>query len=501
MAYYLVRNLIAPGREVLSQPLGLVMHGAVVILLSALALTLWGQCTISMRVLRGLELVLFGSVAVFFGCWQYLGFVEGLPFGVKCALADQDLVRAAGMASTTRWFFLILVYGVFIPNTWLRCATMTGIAAVMPLVLTPVAAAVHGHLGSGIWQALPDMAVLLGTGVAVALFACYRLQILEEKAFEAKQLGQYRLKRRLGAGGMGDVYLAEHLLLRRPCAVKLIRPEYAGDRTNLERFEREVQSMAALTNWNTVEVFDYGRAEDGTFYYVMEYLPGRNLEQLVSLYGPLPPARAIHFLRQICRALREAHGVGLLHRDIKPSNVLACERGKVWDVAKLVDFGLVQETRMKHHAADNRLTVQGTILGSPPFMSPEQAAGKAFLDPRSDIYSLGGVAYYLLTRQPPFDRDTALEMLIAHASEPVVPPSRLRPDLPSDLEAVVLRCLEKEPDKRFPDANSLEKALAACSDADQWTEEDAQQWWVDHRDVPATEPELDSEPTRLAVEQ
>jgi serine/threonine-protein kinase len=273
------------------------------------------------------------------------------------------------------------------------------------------------------------------------------------------------------------VYLAEHVLLRRPCAVKLIRPDQAGDPATLQRFEREVQAMATLTHWNTVEIFDYGHADDGTFYYVMEYLPGLSLQELVERSGPVPPARAIHLLRQVCRALREAHGIGLIHRDIKPSNILVCERGGTPDVAKLLDFGLVQQTSLDDQA--EKLTVVGTIVGSPPFMAPEQAMGTGKLDARGDIYSVGGVAYFLLTGQAPFVRDTALQMLMAHAYEPVIPPGRLRGDLPEDLQAVILRCLEKDPEKRFPDAESLEKALAGCADADGWTEEAARQWWQD----------------------
>jgi serine/threonine-protein kinase len=314
--------------------------------------------------------------------------------------------------------------------------------------------------------------------VAVAVFGSYRLHVLQEKAFEAQQLGQYRLKQRLGAGGMGEVYLAEHLLLRRPCALKLIRPSQAADRPTLQRFEREVRTMATLTHPNTVEVYDYGHAEDGTFYYVMEYLPGQNLESLVSRFGPLPAARAVHFLRQVCGALREAHEVGLLHRDVKPSNVIACQRGGIFDVAKLLDFGLVQGPAFGKDA--DRLTVQGTILGSPPYMSPEQAAGKEHLDGRSDIYSLGGVAYFLLTGQPPFVRETAMQMLLAHAYEPVRPPREVNPAVPADLEAVVLRCLHKGPDQRYPDARSLDQALAACQDAGRWTEEQAAVWWQAH---------------------
>src|SRR5437588_2647007 len=164
------------------------------------------------------------------------------------------------------------------------------------------------------------------------------------------------------------------MLLRRACAIKLIRHDQAGDPVNLERFEREVKTMATLTHWNTVEVYDYGHAEDGTFYYVMEYLPGLSLDELVEQHGALPPARAVHFLRQVCAALKEAHSIGLIHRDIKPSNVIACQRGGIHDVAKLLDFGLVQSFGLD--VPTSRLTVQGTVLGSPPYISPEQAIGK-----------------------------------------------------------------------------------------------------------------------------
>ncbi|MGH7226238.1 MAG: serine/threonine protein kinase, partial [Gemmataceae bacterium] len=239
-------------------------------------------------------------------------------------------------------------------------------------------------------------------------------------------------------------------------------------------------------------------ADDGTFYYVMEYLPGQNLENLTTCYGPLPPARAIHLLRQVCRALREAHDVGLLHRDIKPSNIIACERGGVYDVVKLLDFGLVQETRLGKDGG--RLTQHGTIIGSPPYMSPEQAAGKSDLDARSDIYSLGAVSYYLLTGQPPFVRETAMMMLMAHAYDPIVPLTEVRPELPADLQAVVLRCLEKDPSRRFPDAHSLEQALADCAAAEQWTEEQAALWWHEHPlSTPGEKEPRPDVPTQIAV--
>jgi eukaryotic-like serine/threonine-protein kinase len=495
---FFVRNLIDSN---LPEHLSLkaqLLHGTVTLVSAAMAVLLWRRKQLSLSALRSIELAIFGSLAAFFAWLQYKEFVHGpLVSASHCDWAPLILKHAVGSTST-RWFFLIIIYGVFIPNTWRRCLLVGLGLALAPLILTPLAASRQAPLHAELFFSLLDMATLLALALAIAVFGSHRIQVLEEQAFEAQQLGQYRLKQRLGGGGMGEVYLAEHLLLRRPCAVKLIRPEQAGDPTNLQRFEREVQAMATLTHCNTVEIYDYGHADDGTFYYVMEYLPGQNLEHLITCYGPLPPSRAIHLLRQVCRALREAHDVGLLHRDIKPSNIIACERGGVYDVVKLLDFGLVQETKLGK--GSGRLTQHGTIIGSPPYMSPEQAAGKSVLDVRSDIYSLGAVAYFLLTGQPPFVRETAMMLLMAHAYDPVVPPERVRPEVPADLQAVVLRCLEKDPSRRFPDAHSLERALGACAAADQWTEEQAALWWHEHPLITAGEKEpLPDVPTQLAV--
>jgi serine/threonine-protein kinase len=495
---FLIRNLLDPSIPAELSGFGRLFHGSVSLVTAVLAGILWRWDHLSMRVLRSFELVLFGSFALFFAWLQYMDFNHGpLREASQCSWAPLILRQAVGNSSM-RWFFLIIIYGVFIPNTWRRCLLVSLGLALTPLVLTPLAASRHQPLQTELLFSLLDMGTLLAVAIAIAVFGSYRIQVLEEQAFEAQQLGQYRLKQRLGAGGMGEVYLAEHLLLRRPCAVKLIRPEQAGDVTNLHRFEREVHAMATLTHWNTVEIYDYGHADDGTFYYVMEYLPGQNLDNLVARYGPLPPGRAIHLLRQVCAALREAHGVGLLHRDIKPSNIIACERGGVFDVVKLLDFGLVQETQLGRDA--ERLTVHGTIIGSPPYMSPEQAAGKNSLDVRSDIYSLGAVAYYILTGQAPFVRETAMMMLMAHAYEPVIPLVKIRPEIPLDLQEVVLRCLAKDLADRYPDAHSLERALAACEAADQWTEEDATNWWREHPLRTAEDTELQpNAPTQIAV--
>jgi serine/threonine protein kinase len=299
--------------------------------------------------------------------------------------------------------------------------------------------------------------------VAIAVFASSRIEILRRQAADARKLGQYVLRERLGAGGMGEVYRAEHVLLRRPCALKVIRPERAGDPKNLSRFEREVQVTATLTHPNTVQIYDYGHAADGTFYYVMEYLPGPNLEQLVKREGPLPPARAVRLLRQLCGALREAHAAGLVHSDIKPSNIIVCERGGQSDVPKLLDFGLVAVP----DAHTVVLTEQYQVLGTPKFMSAEQAAGLTDLDARSDLYSLGVTAYFMLAGKPPFERATPNLVFAAHLRDTATPLHMLRNDVPADLSAVIDRCLEKEPNQRYPDAASLEIALAGCQCASQ----------------------------------
>jgi serine/threonine-protein kinase len=318
------------------------------------------------------------------------------------------------------------------------------------------------------------MIILLSVASAIAIFGSWKISALHQEAMQARRLGQYQLKELIGSGGMGEVYLGEHMMLRRACAIKLIRADQNGDGTNLSRFEREVRAMATLTHWNTVEVYDYGLADDGTFYYVMEYLPGMSLQELVDRHGPLSPARTIYFLRQVCDALQEAHSIGLIHRDVKPSNVLATERGGIYDVAKLLDFGLVQSFGVSNQ--DARLTIQGVVLGSPPYMSPEQAMGKE-LDHRTDIYSVGGLGYFLLTGQPAFERESPMQVLMAHVYEKVAPLAEVRPDVPADLEAVIMKCLSKEPRDRYPDAESLERALAECDAASGWDRKDAAQWW------------------------
>jgi serine/threonine-protein kinase len=486
---HFVRNSLLDGVTLNHRPLRLLITGCEIVMLALVSGLLWSRLPLSMRALRIVEGTIFGLIAAFFAWLQWDTYHDGGLLDSIVPGREALVFRQVGMAAALRWFLLIVLYGTFIPNTWQRCARVVGILALLPLVELLVGSLVDQAAKTYTLSALPEVAILMAIAVAIAVFGSHKIRELHQKAHEAERIGQYRLKQVVGFGGMGAVYLAEHVLLRRPCAIKLIRPDQAGDPKALLRFEREVRTTATLTHPNTIEIYDYGHAEDGTFYYVMEYLPGMNLEDLVEEHGPMPPERALHLVRQVTQALREAHGIGLIHRDIKPSNIIACERGKVYDVAKLLDFGLVKHFGLTND--DARLTQEGSFTGSPAFMSPEQAAGQPQLDARSDIYNLGAVAYFLITGQLLFDRVSPLQMLHAHAYEALVPSSQFQEIVPADLQQVILRCLEKEPDRRYQDAASLDKALAACACAGLWTEERAEEWWQ-HRNA--------SSPPAAAVE-
>jgi len=437
-------------------------HATATLVLGLLAVFLYRCRQLSLRWLRVSELVTFGLPAAFFVAVQHFITLRSCSEGV--------LDFPEGL-----WLVLIYTYALFIPNTTPRAAVTIGLMAIAPMALLlgmmwwyPVMAA---HTTTDQVRSLLLMFTLAGGGSVLGVEI---IGSLRREAFEARQLGQYRLTERIGVGGMGEVYLAEHQLLKRPCVVKLIRPDKAGNPTNLARFQREVRATAKLSHWNTVEIFDYGCTAEGTFFYVMEYLPGMSLGEVVERFGPMRPERAIYLLAQVCDALSEAHAVGLIHRDIKPGNIFSAQRGGVYDVAKLLDFGLVKpvvEDEPIH------LTAEGSIAGSPLFMSPEQAMGDTHPDARSDIYSLGAVGYFLLTGQPPFMSDKPIKVLFAHAHDPVVPPSKLRPEIPDDLERVILRCLAKSPEERFQTATSLREALTACETADRWNRAQAAQWW------------------------
>ena len=456
----------------------LISHGLAVAVSTFFALLLWRKPPASMRGLRAIELFLFGSVAaVLLWTMAYPEWYSLLEATTEPPRALRAFRGAYVESTSLYWFSLLVGYGSLIPNTWRRCAVMVGILAATPLVFLAVFTLWVRPLETEVaLNAITGLALWIGVAAVLVVFTAHRIEVLREQAAEARRLGQYALKELLGAGGMGEVYLAEHLLLRRPCAVKLIRQEQAGDPRHLRRFTREVQLTATLTHPNTVQVFDYGHTGDGTFYYVMEYVNGLTLEEMVSRHDQLPPSRAVCFLRQVCAALSEAHGIGLIHRDIKPGNVMVCERGGRHDVIKLLDFGLVLP--VVDAGDDETLSHEGMIAGTPAYMSPEQASGQKMLDVRSDLYSVGALAYFLLTGRPPFACTSPLKTLAAHLYAAPTPPSSDHSAVPADLEAIVLRCLAKNPDERFADARALEKALAACRCAEEWSEQQAADWWL-----------------------
>jgi eukaryotic-like serine/threonine-protein kinase len=323
-----------------------------------------------------------------------------------------------------------------------------------------------------------EAALWSGAGSGVATLASHVIYGLHEKALEARKLGQYELERKIGQGGMGEIYRARHAMLRRPTAVKLISGNVSEER--LRRFEKEVQLTARLTHPNTISIYDYGRTPDGTFYYAMELLEGLTVEQLVERHGPQPPARVIHLLEQACGALSEAHGIGLIHRDIKPANIYLCRRGGVRDVVKVLDFGLVREI----NGGDVKGSTVDAVVGTPLYLSPEAILAPDRVDASADLYGLGGVAYFLLTGAPPFGGRSLVEICSHHLHTVPEPPSRRRA-VPPDLDALVVRCLAKDPSQRPPSAAALAEALRSCSDAGGWSTSDAERWWSEAEQQPA----------------
>ncbi len=326
--------------------------------------------------------------------------------------------------------------------------------------------------------------LLSATGLFVFSNLTWRRR-LSEAELKLKQLGQYMLEEKIGEGGMGVVYRARHALLRRDTAVKLLLPDRA-DPAAIARFEREVCLTCQLTHPNTIQVYDYGHTPEGIFYYAMEYLHGLNLHDLIARFGPQPEARVIHILAQICDSLAEAHALGLIHRDIKPGNIFLTHRGGVADCVKVLDFGLVREFRADEAepmAADSEQMIEGT----PWFMPPEAIAGSAQIDPRSDLYSLGALGYFLLTGQYIFDAETVGEIheKQLHA-DPIPPSQRTAQPISAEMEQLLLCCLAKEPSARPQSANDLRTRLLACATAGNWPVSARVAWWETYQHQPAS---------------
>ena len=376
-------------------------------------------------------------------------------------------------------FALLLYRAAVVPSEPHRTA-MLGAIAVAPLpVMTYLVYSRAGRSDLPSPWAFTAFAVLFGALVVVLSTTISRVIYgLRQTVREARRLGPYTLVEKIGEGGMGAVFRAQHALLRRPTAVKILPPERAGQ-MDLARFEREVQMTSLLTSPHTVSIYDYGRTPDGLFYYAMEYLDGIDLNELVRRDGPMPPGRVVRVLRQVSEALAEAHRGGLIHRDVKPANILLTERGGKPDFAKVVDFGLVKSLS----AAGEGMTADDVVLGTPYYMAPEAVRSPDKIDGRSDLYSLGATAYYLLTGKAVFEGPSADVFASLLRDSPTPPSKRLGRELPASLEALVLAALAKNPEDRPESVEAFEAALAACRDVPPWTDAEAAAWWKSRRQL------------------
>jgi serine/threonine-protein kinase len=436
-----------------------------------------GPAAFSRRHLRALESVLFLGLTFLLMASQYFVGLDLMRRGPEFSSVTLAFIKDGVL----QMMALMMIYGTLIPNrpataAWTIAAMFLGpIAAALLLRLHPEVVSVVARLSAA--EQWGSNYLFLAISAALAMYGSFLVNGLRVELHEALKFGQYRLIRKLGEGGMGEVFLAEHALLKRPCALKQIKTGANSDPLALARFEREVQSAARLAHPNTIEIFDYGHTVDRTFYYVMEYLRGMSLADLVRECGPLPPGRVVFLFRQVCAGLAEAHGLGMVHRDLKPANVFVAVRGGEWDVAKVLDFGLVKLTGDAEAA---NLTTDTMVSGTPLFIAPEQATGEGTLDARADLYALGAVMYFALTGRPPFEGNRAFAVIMAHARDPVTPPRAVRPDVPVDLEHVVIRCLAKRPEDRYPSSAALGEALAACACASDWGPHRAEAWWKVH---------------------
>lgn len=369
---------------------------------------------------------------------------------------------------------VLLVRAVTASEPWKRGIAMAGIPVASFFVVLLGSAFFVPHVAhqlrdpAAITTLLINTAYVISTAVSL-VFGGHVVWSLRRQVFEARSLGRYRLKRRLAAGGMGDVWIAYHPGLKRDVAVKILRPDQQDRSGSAQsRFEREVRATAELVHPNTVRVFDYGVTEDGLWYYVMELLEGETLADHIARQGPLAPARAVHIAGQVARALGEAHERGIVHRDIKPENLFLTSLGGEHDFVKVIDFGIA-----KMQSNDGKMTDTGALIGTPAYMSPEMAMGLS-ADARSDVYALGAVLYFLLSGHPPFEADSAGALVYAHVNQAVsLPSSALGRPLPADIEAVVMRALAKDPNERYQTAAELALALASCTLAGKWTFGDA----------------------------
>jgi len=432
------------------------------------------RARLSLRALGALDAVSFALAGVFLS-WMTIT-DEGQILQVLLALLVTVMVRAILMPSRPGRTALISAL-VFAP-TVVVCIARHHPTAFLP-GFSPGYQKLHMTLNTILWAVL---------GTVVATIVSRVLYGLRRQVAEASELGQYLLEEQIGGGGMGEVWRARHRLLIRPAAIKVIRQTAvrgmaADPELLVRRFEREARATAALTSPHTVQLYDFGVAEDGRLYYVMELLDGLDLDTLVRREGPLPAERVVHLLRQVCAALQDAHANGLVHRDIKPANVVVSRAGTTFDFVKVLDFGLVKlDSSMDVDRDLLKLSTDDAWSGTPGYMAPEVVMGATETDHRVDIYALGCVAYWLLTGKLVFEGENAMQVMMQHATaEPRRPSARIGRAMPAALEALIMECLEKDPARRPASAQVLGERLAAVPLPSTWTAERAEQWWAAHR--------------------
>jgi serine/threonine-protein kinase len=452
LATQLIAPVHIPGGSTV--PHELVHFGALLIPLST-----WVLCRHKRMNQSTLELIDACFTGMMCIVYALLGFTSPANLGVGFTVLLATTYTLVGRS--------ILVPSTFARTFWIGALGATPAVIYFLMAGTPPGSPPAFKLFSTMW---------CGFAVFAAAANSRQLYGLREKIREIGKLGQYTLEEKIGEGGMGVVHRATHAMLRRPAAIKLLLKDRASVKDQA-RFEQEVQLTSRLRHPNTISIFDYGRTADGVFYYVMEYLDGVDLDQLVKVAGPIEPARAIHIVAQVAGALSEAHALGLIHRDIKPANIVLTERADEADVVKVVDFGLVRSL----DSSEVSLTAH-VITGTPMYLSPEAIKSPDTVDGRTDIYALGAVAYFLVTGQHVFEGETIVEVCSKHLTmEPIPPSTRLGRALPADLEDVILKCLAKERSCRPSSAMAVRADLLACTDAAKYDATAARKWWRDHR--------------------
>jgi eukaryotic-like serine/threonine-protein kinase len=436
-----------------------------------------------------------------------LGILDVACVAIPCAFSAVALWEVPLTVRPSQIFVLsatqlLILRAILVPGTGRRSAMIGAAASFLIGAWTYLHHRHHGAADQALLHGGLIMTWCVMGGVVIAAVASHTIFGLRQRVRDAMQVGQYRLLRKIGEGGMGVVWEARHALLRRRTAVKLLPADRAGEEA-IVRFEREVQLTSALTHPNTIAVYDYGRSADGLFYYAMEYLDGIDLQALVERGGPQEAGLVVHVLRQICDALAEAHAVGLIHRDVKPANVILCERGGVPLVAKVLDFGLVKLVDAGGPSA--QLSVANAVVGTPLYMAPEAMATPDRVDARVDLYAVGAVGYYLLTGRPVFEGTSILEVIAHHLqTRPARPSDRLGAPVARDLEELILECLEKNQALRPATAAALSERLAATEAARTWSRQSAATAWERCRSLRRRSDQAEGvpvEPTLLAVAQ